>query len=95
MADRSGYIISYDVIENRKRNRICEILKDYGYRLQKSVFACSLDSRAMAELKHKIAAIIDQETDSVIFISLCAACDGRKRATGIDVFKEEKRFRIL
>ena len=49
----------------------------------------------MQELRRKLTSIIDKETDSVIFYALCAACVARKSSIGVDVFKEEREFRII
>ncbi|RJP64442.1 MAG: CRISPR-associated endonuclease Cas2, partial [Candidatus Abyssobacteria bacterium SURF_17] len=32
--------VSYDVSNNKKRSKIADILKDYGHRVQYSVFEC-------------------------------------------------------
>ena len=53
-ADNKIYIITYDFANNKKRNKICKLLEDYGVRLQKSVFQCKLSERQIYVLKSKL-----------------------------------------
>lgn len=57
-------------------SRICE---DYGSRLQKSVFECNLPDALLQEMMQRLEEVIDLETDRVIEVPVCAACnEGRK-----------------
>ena len=53
-SDNKIYIITYDFTNNKKRNKICKLLEDYGVRLQKSVFQCKLSERQIYVLKSKL-----------------------------------------
>ncbi|GBD34779.1 CRISPR-associated endoribonuclease Cas2 [bacterium HR35] len=44
------YIISYDISENKIRNRLVRILEKYGERVQYSVFEFELDNDAFRNL---------------------------------------------
>lgn len=37
------YVVAYDISDNRERGRVDKILKNYGFRIQKSVFECKLN----------------------------------------------------
>ena len=39
----SMYVISYDISENKIRNKVAKILEGYGKRIQYSVFECDID----------------------------------------------------
>jgi CRISPR-associated protein Cas2 len=39
-------LVSYDVPDDRRRTRLAHALKDFGERVQYSVFECRLDERA-------------------------------------------------
>lgn len=55
----------------RKRLRkVAKTCVDYGQRVQNSVFECRLDAARCAVLKHTLAEMIDQETDSLRFYNL-------------------------
>ncbi|MBR4611168.1 MAG: CRISPR-associated endonuclease Cas2 [Kiritimatiellae bacterium] len=63
------YLISYDIADPRRLQRVAKLLKRYGVRLQKSVFACDLDERRYNELRRKLAAFRNDE-DSIICFRL-------------------------
>ncbi|HLP46909.1 MAG TPA: CRISPR-associated endonuclease Cas2 [Candidatus Deferrimicrobium sp.] len=46
----SDYAIVYDITADGERRRIEKILKNYGFRIQKSVFECRMDKRTKGEL---------------------------------------------
>ena len=46
----SDYTVVYDITANGERRRVEKVLKDFGFRIQKSVFECRMDRRAKEEL---------------------------------------------
>ncbi len=96
MSLRKRFIIAYDISDNRKRNKIFNLLKDYnGNPLQKSVFECMLKKESLTELSEKIVAVIDRKEDSVIIFPLCKMCNDNKLSLGIKVFHVPRDFLIL
>ncbi len=68
-------LITYDVniqtSEGRRRLRqIAKVCKNYGQRVQCSVFECNLDSAQLCILKSKLVDIINEKTDSLRFYNL-------------------------
>lgn len=68
-------LVTYDVntetVEGRRRLRaVAKICKDYGVRVQNSVFECVVDSVQLMEMKDKIRDIINVERDSVRYYNL-------------------------
>lgn len=49
------YVVAYDISDDRERAKVEKILKNYGFRIQKSVFECklneSLKRKMISELK--------------------------------------------
>jgi CRISPR-associated protein Cas2 len=76
------YLISYDVTEDAGRRRVFEALKDYGRRVQYSVFECDLDAKALDELLARLEIEIDPASDSCRLYRLCEACAGQVRILG-------------
>lgn len=97
MADKKFYIISYDIVDDRKRFKASEALKDYGQRIQKSVFEAKLDSKALSKLIARLRDIIDKDTDNVLVYLQCEACLKQKKLIGLKVIgaEEEEAFRVL
>ncbi|MBI2567093.1 MAG: CRISPR-associated endonuclease Cas2 [Candidatus Schekmanbacteria bacterium] len=67
-------VVSYDVVSDRRRAEVAKVLEDTGRRVQKSVFECRIDERALLRLRKRLAEAIDQSEDSVRFYRLCQRC---------------------
>ena len=68
-------LITYDVntgdVGGRKRLRkVANECRDYGQRVQNSVFECLLDAAQCKQLQHKLRSIMDEEKDSLRFYYL-------------------------
>jgi len=86
------YIVSYDIPDDRKRNKIAKMLLDFGTRVQYSVFECILDDKLLEKMTSKLGKMISDE-DSVRIYALCARCEGVVRALGKgEVTKDEDVF---
>ncbi len=57
-------VVAYDISSDEKRNKCMNILKDYGNRVNFSVFECTVDAQKLKEIKEKINKLIDNKTDS-------------------------------
>ena len=44
------YVISYDIVSDKLRNKVAKILLDYGKRVQYSVFECYISQKQFEEL---------------------------------------------
>jgi len=68
-------LVSYDVSTlekagRRRLRRVAKTCKDYGQRVQFSVFECIVDPAQWTLCKQKLIDIIDSETDSLRFYYL-------------------------
>jgi CRISPR-associated protein Cas2 len=68
-------LVSYDVSTTdpkgpRRLNRVAKVCKDYGQRVQFSVFECIVDPAQWAVLKDRLINEIDEEVDSLRFYYL-------------------------
>jgi CRISPR-associated protein Cas2 len=68
-------VVSYDVPNDRRRTRLAHTLKDFGERVQYSVFECHLDERALETLRMRIFHLLNLQEDSVRIYRLCKECD--------------------
>lgn len=65
-------IIAYDIIENKIRNRVIEILLEEGLlRIQKSVFFGEINKKKIKRLVKRVEKTIDKGIDSLYFFKLC------------------------
>ncbi len=64
-------LVCYDVATDptgaRRLRRIAEACKDFGVRVQYSVFECKLDDRAWVVLRNRLLTEMDETTDSLRF----------------------------
>ena len=68
-------LITYDVnvtseTGNSRLRNVAKQCKNYGQRVQNSVFECLVDPTQFAELKHRLERIIDPEKDSLRYYFL-------------------------
>ena len=77
------YTVAYDITDDKRRNRVAKILKDFGTRIQYSVFECNTDRRALLRLRNRLEGAIDLREDTITFYHLCAACEKQIDRIGI------------
>lgn len=67
-------IVSYDIVETKRRTRLAKKLLNFGSRVQYSVFECDLNQQQLAEMKKQILPLLDLEQDSLRIYRLCETC---------------------
>lgn len=70
------YVVAYDVANTKRRNKVSALLKEYGERVNLSVFECELENGKLPILRDKISGIIRKKEDVVIYYPLCLNCLG-------------------
>ena len=89
------YAISYDIRDDRRRLKVAKILKDFGERVQLSVFEAYLEESDLQRLKRRLEQCLDQEADNLRFYPLCAACLPRVEVLGPGVVSQDPDFIII
>lgn len=65
------YDVSTETAEGRARlRRVAKTCEDYGQRVQKSVFECTVSDTTFIEMKARLLDIIDENEDSIRFYKL-------------------------
>jgi len=67
-------VIAYDIPVDKRRNKIASVLKDYGVRVQYSVFECKLRPEDFLKLKNALEKIVNKKEDRLYFYKLCEEC---------------------
>ena len=88
-------MISYDVVEDKKRLKLMKFLKDYGNRVQKSVFECELSPRIYEMVKSGVEKIISKRKDRVRYYRICKGCVDRVEISGWGEVTEEEEFVVI
>lgn len=89
------YLVSYDVVDDRRRNKIAKRLKDYGERVQYSVFECLLDEEKIKELKEKVMLFLNEDEDSIRIYGLCQSCSKNVKVLGIGEISQDPEVYIV
>lgn len=75
-------VVSYDIPDDRRRTRLAHALKDFGQRVQYSVFECRLKDDQLDRLRTRIEALIDTKEDRVRLYRLCQECTAKVEIRG-------------
>ncbi len=81
-------LVTYDVstktAEGEKRLRkVAQVCLDFGQRVQKSVFECSVDQAMYEDLTRRLLSCIDKEEDSLRFYRLVEPRDRYQKVFGV------------
>jgi len=88
-------IVSYDVVNDRKRLKLAKFLKGYLERVQKSVFEGVIADRRLEALKRGIEKQINRDEDTVRIYTLCGRCVSAVEIIGTGVYIERQDEDVL
>lgn len=77
------YIISYDISDDKRRNKVAKELEGYGERKQYSVFECDISASDHNKLWKQLSKLVDHNSDSVLSYPICKSCAGKSKQLGI------------
>jgi len=90
------YLVCFDIVDDRTRQRVVKVLKGYGHRVQKSVFECSkLSEDRYLKLKNKLEDLIDLTEDSIRYYPLCKGCVKNVEHTGIGEDPAPQDYKVV
>ena len=78
------FVIAYDVVKDRGSEKVMNTLKNFGLRVQYSVFECELTTKRLGELRERLRTLIDPRRDRVHIYPLCDACFFRTESLGLE-----------
>jgi CRISPR-associated protein Cas2 len=88
-------MISYDVVDDGNRLKLMKFLKDYGSRVQKSVFECNLSPEIYSQVKSGVEEIIDKKKDRVRYYRMCKGCARKVEISGWGEVTEDEEFTVI
>ena len=88
------YLITYDIENNKRREKVSDELEAYGYRVNYSVFECELNQTKFKKLKTKLEELINKKTDSLRFYHICENCTSKsfELCNREDIFETKEYF---
>ena len=69
------YLISYDISDPQRLQKIAKIMEDFGTRVLYSVFECFLTPIQLKSLRKSVESLVDPLEDSVRYYVICEKCE--------------------
>lgn len=79
-------VVCYDIVEDRRRNRLLRKMREYLSHVQKSVFEGELADDRLQSLRRMVLDEIDPAQDTVRIYHLCARCVPLTEVLGTGVY---------
>ena len=89
------YWVCYDISDDRRRQRLPELLLDFGTRVQESVFQCLIGSDLAEEMMTRVRRTIEEHTDKVHVVALCEQCGERITTLGSATQANDPEYLIV
>ena len=94
-------LVTYDIADTESREgarrlrKVAIICKDYGQRVQFSVFECEINEMQFEVFRAKLLKVVDQQVDSLRFYKLMGGRDRAVEAYGVDKYVDFNEPLIL
>ena len=88
-------LISYDIEDDKERTRLAKKLRDFGPRVQKSVFEADIKGDELDRLVDMLSKRNLKSTDSIRLYRLCDGCAKRIKIWGKGEITKDKDFYIV
>ena len=73
-ASKAFIVVAYDISDNKRRNKVARLLRQYGVPVNMSVFECMLTEIQLNSIIEKIGKIINYKNDRIIYYRMCLNC---------------------
>lgn len=70
---RKRYLFSYDITDDKRRNKVFKTLVGLGDHVQFSVFICELNDKELQVAKGKLSELINHRSDQVLVFDMGSA----------------------
>lgn len=68
--ERRHFLVCYDIADDKRLAHVAKTVKDFGTRLQYSVYHCELSDIDLVRLRESLRDTIHSQEDRVLFINL-------------------------
>ena len=95
---RNRHIVTYDIVDDKRRTRAFKTLGGFGEHLQFSVFRCDMSRKEKVLLVEKLENVINHRTDQVMIIDLGPVegrADQRITTVGLPYVAEQRTVVIV
>jgi CRISPR-associated protein Cas2 len=88
-------LVSYDIVDNKVRRQVRKHLKNFGHRVQYSVFECDLDDAMYRRMKAGVEDLIQRKEDRVRYYRMCRGCLERVVISGWGEVSRDDGFEVI
>lgn len=88
-------VFSYDITDNKRRERLRKTLLRFGLPVQYSVFECDLTQRQLEQMKKAVKAVIETSEDNVRYYLICGSCAKSVEVFGGKPLMEAKKLYVV
>lgn len=67
---RQTFVVSYDIACPKRLRKVYRLMRGWGDHIQLSVFRCELNARELVDLRSRLAFVINQAEDQVLFVDV-------------------------
>jgi len=89
------YVICFDIRDETRLAKVSNTLENFGYRVQRSVFECYLDSQEITDLKHRLCRIADLSEDQIRYYQLCPKDKEKILIDGPGEVTRDEDFKVI
>ena len=87
-------VISYDIEDDKTRTKLAHKLKDFGMRVQYSVFEADITEKELDKLNKMLAKVKLVKNDSVRLYQFCESCYKKIKIWGTGEISRDKEYYI-
>lgn len=70
MSGRNSYVVSYDIMDPKRLQKVHRTMKGFGEPIHYSVFRCDLTAKGRVEMAAALTKLIKHDKDRVMIIDL-------------------------
>ena len=89
------WVVSYDIVDDKRRNKVHKTLEGFGNRVQYSVFECNLEPEDLDRLRKKLKRLIKVKEDKIRYYPLCQSCVSKALVEGQGSITKVEPFKIV
>lgn len=87
-------VISYDIEADKTRSRLAHRLKDFGPRVQFSVFEADISEQELGQLTKLLGDVELAQGDSIRLYRICESCAGKIKIWGSGEVTKDQDYYI-
>jgi len=88
-------VVSYDITDDKRRNRVAKTLIRFGDRVQESVFEMNVELDEFEQMMKQLKKRLDNKEDSVRIYKLCELCKPKTVILGYGSISEDPEIVII